>query len=683
MATEHDADRPSASRSVAPPPEASRPPDDRPPEERPPESRRASTTRRAALVVPIVAVLVGLVVVIATLPSDPSLPWATAAPSLVAATDPPAVPQTGYLVDPGTLRERARRAAAGEEPYRAAVDDLLEWAATAVTEAAHPVDPILILGTSGPFVDDARRAYGLGLAYAVSGDERFAAAARATIRAWVDTARSTTDTCPDGGGCHTSLIIGRAGAGFAMGADLLAGSTAWTAADAADLRAWMHDVLLPAASHRPNNWGDAGTFLRIVAADYAGDAEEFAAAIEAWKANVDLIGADGRIPEEVRRGVAGIMYTQEALQYKVAVAEIAGRRGIDLWSYEGRLGGSLRDALDRLAYYWSRPDEWPDHPDPVVPSTGPVWEVAYARWGDPRWRPIIDDRRPYGDRGHSAIRWTTLTHGVPFEAVVAGGSTALPTATPRVTATPRPTATASPTPTPTASPTPTVVGASPGSADIDRLTARLRDPWGGALPVRIGWATTPDGSRVEVERELDGGAWRPVLTGAAPRIDVEVPIDTTVAYRVRTADDATAGPWSTIDDLRVRRSEVTSRTADLTGSWTRVSATTYSRGEALSTNDAGATLTWRGTARSLIAVGPVGPTRGRMVIDVDGARAEVVELYAPSFDARVALFSVHWADGREHEVRIEARHRDGRATVAIDDLVTLTADVTVVRDSSP
>jgi hypothetical protein len=92
---------------------------------------------------------------------------------------------------------------------------------------------------------------------------------------------------------------------------------------------------------------------------------------------------------------------------------------------------------------------------------------------------------------------------------------------------------------------------------------------------------------------------------------------------------------------------------------------------------------WRGTARSLVIVGPVGPTRGRLVVEVDGERVDVVDLYAPDFAARTVLVALHWNDGAEHVVRLEARHRSGRTTVAIDDLVALTATITVVRDSSP
>ncbi len=110
----------------------------------------------------------------------------------------------------------------------------------------------------------------------------------------------------------------------------------------------------------------------------------------------------------------------------MAVARIAERRGIDLWDYVGARGGSLRKAIDRLAYYWQRPDDWPDYEGPTVPSTGPLWEIVYAHWQDKRWLDILLDGRPYGDQGHSAIRWTTLTNGIPVEPLVAGGPSGSP-----------------------------------------------------------------------------------------------------------------------------------------------------------------------------------------------------------------------------------------------------------------
>jgi hypothetical protein len=293
-----------------------------------------------------------------------------------------------------------------------------------------------------------------------------------------------------------------------------------------------------------------------------------------------------------------------------------------------------------------------------------VWEIAYAHYGDPRWRPIIEDRRPYGDYGHSAVAWTTLTHGVPFGPPAEGG--------------PPPDPTAPVAQRPSASP------AWSASADVtaalDRLATRLREPWSDALAIRISWRTDPRDADVVVERSVDGDEWRAVPAGDDTHVDEVVPIDAAVDYRLRPAE-APRAAWSTIDDLRVRRLEATSRTVDLDGSWSRAASSSYSGGSALSTDQADASIVWRGTARSLIVVGPVGPTRGRMVIDVDGDRAEVVDLYAPAFAARSRLFAVHWNDGNEHEVRIEARHRGDRTTVAVDDLVTLSATVSVAADS--
>lgn len=375
------------------------------------ERRPRDPVRRAILLTPIVAVICGLAVALASQPEGQPVPSANPTSSWAG---PAARVSSGYLVSVDELRQRGRLAAAGQEPYQEAVADLMDRADEALVADSQPTQPLVIVGTDNPFVDDAGRAYGLGLAYVISGDERYARAARRTIRDWMDVAVTTSDTCPHGGGCHTSLIIGRAGPGFAFGADLIADSPAWTDVDRADLQAWMHNVLLPAASERPNNWGDAGTFLRVVAADYAGDNDEFDRAIEKWRSLIDLIEPDGRIPEEVRRGSEGISYTQEALQYKVGVARIAERRGIDLWDHVGAQGGSLRKAIDRLADYWYRPEDWPDHPRPRLPAAGPMWEIAYAHWKDPIWGGILLETRPYGDRGHSAIRWTTLTNGIPI-----------------------------------------------------------------------------------------------------------------------------------------------------------------------------------------------------------------------------------------------------------------------------
>jgi hypothetical protein len=176
----------------------------------------------------------------------------------------------------------------------------------------------------------------------------------------------------------------------------------------------LRKVILPTASELPNNWGDAGTFMRVAVTDYLGDAAGFKAALAKWRSQMDLVPADGHIPLEVARGSAGMGYTQEALDYKVAVAVIAARRGVDLWSYVGKRGGSLKRAVDYLARYMRDTTGWPwtNHVRRRAPS--PMWELAYAHWHDSDYRRLVKERRPYGVLGHSAIRWTTVTNGVPI-----------------------------------------------------------------------------------------------------------------------------------------------------------------------------------------------------------------------------------------------------------------------------
>ncbi len=318
-------------------------------------------------------------------------------------------PSSGYLGSSAELAQRAQMAAQGVEPYRSAANDAIGFANGKLSSTPAPQEPLNIPGTEGPFVDDTATAYGLALAYNITGNVKYAQKSRDFIMAWVQKTKSTQNTCPDSGSCQTSLIIGRAGPGFVFAAQLIMPSGALSVADDQAFRAWLRNVILPTASVRINNWGDAGTFLRATVTDYLGDSTGFNAAIAKWKSLVDLIASDGHIPEETRRGTSGINYTQEALDYKIAVAVLAQRRGIDLWSY-----GRFKQAVDYVAPYVLNPSTWP-WATGASASIHPLWELAYQHWQSADYQPIISQRRPYGVAGHSAVRWTTLTNGIPFK----------------------------------------------------------------------------------------------------------------------------------------------------------------------------------------------------------------------------------------------------------------------------
>ncbi|MFN8505827.1 alginate lyase family protein [Kouleothrix sp.] len=207
----------------------------------------------------------------------------------------------GYLGSSAELAQRIQLANQGVEPYKSAYSNVVAFANGKLGANPAPQNPLNISGTTGPFVDDTATAYGLALAYSATGDARYAQKARAFIMAWVTTTKSTTNACPDSGSCQTALIISRVAPGFVFAASLIKPSGAFSTADDTAFRGWLRSVILPTASTRTNNWGDAGTFMRIAVTDYLGDAAGFSAAIAKWKSLVDLIAADGHIPEETRR----------------------------------------------------------------------------------------------------------------------------------------------------------------------------------------------------------------------------------------------------------------------------------------------------------------------------------------------------------------------------------------------
>jgi hypothetical protein len=75
-----------------------------------------------------------------------------------------------------------------------------------------------------------------------------------------------------------------------------------------------------------------------------------------------------------------------------------------------------------------------------------------------------------------------------------------------------------------------------------------------------------------------------------------------------------------------------------------------------------ATVTFSG--RSIAWVGPIGPTRGRARVYVDGRYVRTVSLRSRSFDARATLFSRSWSKRGRHTLTIVVAGRGG--PVAID-----------------
>ncbi len=594
-----------------------------------------------------VAIAVGMLAVLATL-ERPLPPIATPGPAV--APSPRAEPR-GYLVTVAELRDRAQAAAIGVEPYRTALAELLADADRDLGHVARPVDPLIIeegddTGTLGV---DVSAAYGLALAYRLTDDARYGRVAAEILRSWMRGVTIVDDACANSGECHTSLIVSRYGAAFVFAADLLDGTPAWSAADRSALQDWLGEVILPAASERTNNWGDAGTLLRVAITDYVGEAADLERALEHWRRLMDLVTPEGAIPEETRREHDGMQYTQEALQYKVAVAEIAARRGIDLWSYRGAEGGTLRAALDHLAAYWSRPADWPWDATAFTPPPAPLWEIAYARWRDPAWVPILSERRPYGDSGHSALRWTTLTNGIPAEVV----------------------AVVSPSPASSPTPEPPMVAPEPGLRIVSV-------PDGGRVEVGVRWDLAVGGSpntRIRIEAAVGGDAFATLASTLAPGDEVvtAIPIDRPVRFRAGPVDGSGGvATWTEAAPVVVRIRDHRDDAFTYEGAWENAGFAGYVGGSAASSDIGGATATITVDAYAAMVVGPLGPTRGRVDVSVDGEGRGEVDRFSAGFVPTAPVIAEAWAGGGIHTIRLVVSGAPAsRPTVGIDAVVTV------------
>lgn len=125
--------------------------------------------------------------------------------------------------------------------------------------------------------------------------------------------------------------------------------------------------------------------------------------------------------------------------------------------------------------------------------------------------------------------------------------------------------------------------------------------------------------------------------------------------------------WSS--DFRTSTIQETSGQLEYEGTWIRADHEAYFGDHARFSDERGATvkLSFRGSAVSWI--GPVGPTRGKAWVYIDGKRVSTVDTYAASFEPARVLFKMTWANVGRHRIAIKVLGTAGHPTVAIDAIV--------------
>lgn len=208
-----------------------------------------------------------------------------------------------------------------------------------------------------------------------------------------------------------------------------------------------------------------------------------------------------------------------------------------------------------------------------------------------------------------------------------------------------------------------------------RLTTTSGVPSSG-VPVYVAWnlRSSDDGvRRYDLQVQVGSGAWttRRLAASTSRSFRISLPSATNDRFRVRAVDRVgRVGAWAYSSTVRASSISDGSSMLHWSGTWARVSGSSYLGRYLHATNHNGPSTTIGFSGSSVAWVGPVGPTRGKAKVYIDGTYVATVDMYRSAYVSRRMLFARNMADG-SHTLTIKALGTSGRPTVAIDNLYLL------------
>jgi hypothetical protein len=119
----------------------------------------------------------------------------------------------------------------------------------------------------------------------------------------------------------------------------------------------------------------------------------------------------------------------------------------------------------------------------------------------------------------------------------------------------------------------------------------------------------------------------------------------------------------------VRRYSERSSVIDFSGTWRSARHSGYAGKAVRYATGSGATASITFTGTRIAWKGPVGPTRGKARVSIDGTVVKTVNLKRPGFRASTTIYSISWKTAGRHTLEIEVLDSPGHGPVAIDELV--------------
>jgi Transglycosylase-like domain len=141
-----------------------------------------------------------------------------------------------------------------------------------------------------------------------------------------------------------------------------------------------------------------------------------------------------------------------------------------------------------------------------------------------------------------------------------------------------------------------------------------------------------------------------------------------VMTKYKTASSKIPTGGGAVDVTRHRYSERHSRVT-YAGTWKSAGHASYAGDRVKYSTDPGATATFAFTGRQVTWYGPVGPTRGKARLSIDGVYVKTVDLHRGGFTAHAAVFSRSWSSSGSHTLTIVVVGGGRHPMVAIDEFV--------------
>ena len=157
---------------------------------------------------------------------------------------------------------------------------------------------------------------------------------------------------------------------------------------------------------------------------------------------------------------------------------------------------------------------------------------------------------------------------------------------------------------------------------------------------------------------------RSVLLGVVALILVSLVMPFSGAAAVVKPGRTLLAEWSAVS--RVSVVQQSSRSISYRGTWRTAYSSGYMDGKARSTNARSAKASLQFTGTAIAWVGPVGPSRGKARVYVDGKLVTTVNTWASTFGPSRVLFTRSWPIVGTHRISIVANGTAGHPTVALD-----------------